>query len=409
MIDTLDFMELMGLSPKDALVKIIASSNMKAVDPDFIEFGTPEVIDGRVTKVRVSGRLTTNAFEGLYYKGSFEFRYKRLDLAELFAQTKLSVQMDLPCKTSDLIAVLSHHYGYKFDSSDYINEIITVNNAYDYVLKAAPYSLRWVGEIRIPLLKKESLSELTTVTEWGVVIDTNSNKFYPQHNKHFVDGRYFGDYLKDVVVGPVAEDTLLGTVLQRLYYEVGDQLINWQYSDSPAPANLKGATVTFNGRTVDLGAVPYVFTVSRALRIELDESLNTGVAGPLVVNYNTQVKRIVPDFPENGYRFPAELWAINLDGTAELAYFETLYEDTIIQSLPNTEFMDRILNVPLGSVTCSPTPSQVNLFGARVEYLGRNVGYPESVDPRLTLIWVLVLDTRYSTYLGGRLMIHYTR
>lgn len=408
MIDALDFMELLSLPPREALVRIITHSNQVSVSPEHLEFGIPVSVDGRVTRIPVTGRKPYDLFTGQLYVGSIDFTYKRIDFGELFAQTKLSVQIDLPCKTSDLIQVLSKHYGYVFDSSDYINELITAENAYEYVLKAAPYSLRWWGEVKVSLLKKESLVTVTPVTDFGRLI-TPDTKTYPQQHKHYTDGRFYGDYLKRLALGTVPVDQVLPKLLTRLYYQVGQTPPNWVYSNVPTAANLKGARVTFNGRAVDCGVAPYLFTVSRVVQIELDEQLNTALRGPLTLNYNAQVVHLVPDFPALGYRYPAELWAGLLNGTPELRHFEALYEDTVLTRLNDTTFLDRILGLPEGSVTCSPTPSQVNLFNATVEYLGRNVGYWPSYDPRLTLIWVVRLDPKYSTYLGGRLMIYYTR
>lgn len=409
MIDALDFMELLRLPPREALVKIITHSNQVNIAPEHLELGTPVVVEGRVTRIPVSGRRPNDGFTGQLYTGTIDFTFKRIDFAELFATTKLSVQIDLPCKTSDLIAIMSQHYGYVFDSSDYVNERITADNAYEYVLKAAPYSLRWCGQVQVSLLKKESLEKLTPVTDFGRLIDPTVVRQYPQHHKHFTDGRFYGDYLKRLALGTVPEDSVLPQLLNRLYFKVGQETTPWTYSDTPTEANLKGARVTFNGRAQDCGVIPYLFTVSRVVQIELDESLNTELRGPLTLNYNGQVVNLVPERPVLGYRYPAELWAGLLDGTSELAYFEALYEGTVLTQLPDLSFMDRMLGLPTGSVSCSPTPAPVNLYNATVEYLGRNVGYPEAYDLHLTLIWVLRLDPRYSSYLGGRLMIYYTR
>lgn len=409
MIDALDFKELLSLTPQQALVRIITHSNQVSIAPDHMEFGIPQALVGRETMIKVTGRKPNDSFMGQVYRGSVDFFYKRIDFGELFANTQLSIQMDLPCKTSDVIRVLSHHYGYVFDSSDYVNELITAENAYGYVLKAAPYSLRWWGQVTLTLLKKEALDQVTVVSDFGRLIDPSTVRDFVQHRKHFTDGRFYGDHLKRIPLGDIPADSILHQALGRVYFEVGEANYNWVHSSVPAEANLKGAKVTFNGRAIDLGITPYVFTVSRVLQVELDETLNTKVRGPLTLNYNSQVTELVPEFPEQGYRYPAELWAGLLDGTPELEGFQALYEGTVFTSLPDLTFMDRILGLPEGTTQCSPTPSPVNLFNAEVEYLGRNVGYPTSPDPRLTLIWVVRLDPQYCTYFGGRFLIYYTR
>lgn len=409
MIDALDFMELMSLSPRDALVKLITHKNQVKIDPDHIDFGMPEVLSGRETRIRVSGRKPTDGFTGQVYTGDIDFTWKRLDLGELFHNTSLTIQMDLPCKTSDVMAVLSHQYGWVFDSSDYINELITAENAHQYLLKAAPYSLRWIGQVVLTLLRKTELTHVTPVVDFGTVIDPSTDFPYPHHSKHFTDGRYYGRYLKDLPLGVVTEDPVLADAVRRLYYKVGVEDSVWVFSDTPAPNNLKNARVLFNGRAADIGAVPYVFTVSRVVILQLDVSLNTNVQGQLVLNYNAQVTDVQPEFPTQGYRYPAELLAVVLDGTPELRYFEALYDGTVLTSLPDTGFMDRILNLTEGTVKCSPVPAPYNLYNATVEYLGRNINYPPCFNSRLTLIWVVRLDPAYCTAIGGRLMIYYTR
>lgn len=408
MIDALDFVGLLQLPPRDALVRIVTQANQVFVNSEHLEFGTPVALVGRETEVVVTGRRPADTFTGQLYKGSIVFRFKRIDFAELFANTKLSVQIDLPCKTSDLIEVMAKHFGYVFDSSDYVNELITADNAYEYVLKAAPYSLRWWGQVTVSLLKKVSLDAVTPTQDFGRLI-TPDTKRHLQLEQHFTDGRFYGTYLKRLQLGEIPRDEILPQLLSRVFDPVGVEPIDWTYSDIPTPANLKGARLSFNGRAVDAGVVPYLFTVSRVAQLQLDESLNTEIRGPLTVNYNSQVVELVPEFPAQGYRFPAELWAGVLDGTDELGYFGALYDGTVLNNLADTAFMDRILGLPEGSVTCSPTPSQVNLYNATVEYLGRNISYPACYNPFLTLIWVVRLDPKYSTYLGGRLMIYYTR
>lgn len=410
MIDALDFMELMSLSPRDALVKLITHKNQVKVDPDHMDFGIPRVVSGRETVIQVSGRRPTDGFTGQLYKGTIDFSWKRLDLGVLFDNTKLIIQMDLPCKTSDVIAVLSHEYGWVFDSSDYVNELITADNAHQYELKATPYSLRWVGSVVLKLLRKIDLSDVTPITDFGVIVDTSLQRSYPHHSKHFTDGRYYGRYLKDLPLGVVSEDPILLEVVRRLYYKVGEVDIPWVYSDTPTENNLKNARVLYNGRASDVGAIPYVFTVSRLVILQLDVTMNTNVQGVLVLNYNSQVTEILPEYPSLGYRFPAELIAPIVDGTPELSFFEALYDGTIIhEATTDVGFMDRILNLDPGTVTCTPTPSPYNLYNAQVEYLGRNINYPPCFNPKLTLIWVVRLDPRYCTAIGGRLMIYYKR
>ena len=410
MLDTLDFPELMSMSPRDALVKIITHNNEVYAKPDFLALGTPRALTGRITEVTVKGSSTIDPFIKQMYLGDFVFTYKRIDFAELFANTDITIQIDLPCKTSDVMAVLTHHYGYVFDSSDYINEAITALNAYDYILKAAPYSYRWYGQVRLTLLKKLDLSTITTVTDLGDLITNVAPRELLTLAKPYTDGRAYGKWLKDLPLGRVDTEGRMGGVLQRLYYQLDEPNLPFTFSDTPSERNLKGARVVFNGRGIDSHIRPYLFTLSRVVVIELDDSLNTVYRGRLVIHYNARLNTEQTLFPEGGYRYPGELLAGVLNGTAELSHFGTLYEGELLEdSTLDVSFMDRILNVPAGTVKCSPTPANYNLYGAKVEYLGRNVGYPESFDRSLNQVWVVRLDPEYSNLVGGRLLIYYKR
>lgn len=410
MLDTLDFLELLSMSPREALIKIITHNNEVSYNPDYLSLGIPEKVSGRVTNVEVKGSSVVNPFEKQFYDGTFLFTYKRIDLAELFATTELSIQMDLPCKTSDVVAVLSHHYGYVFDSSDYVNEAITVYNATEYVLKAAPYSYRWCGQVKLTLLKKTPLTQVTVTTDLGRMVGGVEHREYMQLVKNFTDGRAYGKFLKDVPLGMLSSTSRMRDILQKLYYQIGDINNPWVFSIYPTYRNLQNARVVYNGRAVDVGVVPYTHTVSRVLIIELDDDLNKSIRGQLVINYNAQLGQEIRLTPRLGYRYPAELLGGVLDGSGELTHFGELYEGSILNdSSLDVSFMDRILNAQPGTFTCSPTPSKYNLYNATVEYMGRNINYPESFNLSLNLVWVLRLDPEYCTHIGGRLLIYYKR
>ncbi|MNZ88178.1 hypothetical protein D3C78_1070620 [compost metagenome] len=110
-----------------------------------------------------------------------------MDLGTFFEGVKINLTLDLPTTTSALVDILAAEYGYVFDSDDFYEEIITVANAHGYLLRATPRSKRWVGEMMVNLLPRDSLEALAKVSDLGG-LDVVENQGRPFVTHRVVSG-----------------------------------------------------------------------------------------------------------------------------------------------------------------------------------------------------------------------------
>src|SRR5690606_21011771 len=110
-------------------------------------------------------------------------------------------------------------WGWSFDEDDFHLETITHENCSPYTLKAHPASLRWVGQIDIPLVRQVDLAEVGVVTE----LRSLSESDFSQHLdvpliKPFTSAVAEGSILVDLTRRAIQpDDQALFSILDRVY------------------------------------------------------------------------------------------------------------------------------------------------------------------------------------------------
>ena len=410
----LDTIGLLQLTPTAALLEIAGARNNVTLREDIIQIADVTALTGRQTQVTLKVRKSFDPFAPVPFSGESIFTYNRLDLGTFFEGVKINLTLDLPTTTAQLVDILTAEYGYVFDSDDFYEEIITVSNAHGYVLRATPRSKRWIGELTVNLLPRDSLEALAKVSDLGGIdVVENQGRPFVTHRKPFTDGLFYGIYLTDIRKGPVTDAVTLAKYLDVIYGDlpIGTQT-TWKYQNTPGPRNLFGATVKFNGRVENYGLVPYNSAATKALVIELSSHYCTDVGGDLVVYYSSRLGEILPEFPIT-FKSPPEL----LNGgqyhghnyPAQITAFPTDYEFTINNT--DVDFLNFILNNEAATGEnrwkCVNRASKNNLFGAKVIFNGFNRKYDQAYNVFMGYIAVIELNDQYCTNLRGSLMIHY--
>lgn len=410
----LDTIGLLNLSPRLALLELVNSRNGVELQDSYINISTPTVVSGRETLVTLSVRKSFDPFIPVPFLGTAPFTYQRLDLTTFFAGTKVNITMDLPTTTSAFVDILTAEYGYQFDSNDFYEELITVDNAHGYKLRATPRSLRWIGEFQVNLLRRDSLEELAVNTDIGSISTVqNQGRPFVTYTKPFTDGLYYGSYLKTLQVGALDNAPYLASVLDILYSDLTVGMdVDWNYNSTPGPKNLFGAEVEYNGYTETIGAAPYNRALTRVVIIRLSPIYCNDVSGTLVVYYNARIPTILPEFPIT-FKQPAELLGLGqvsgFNYPARILTFPTDYEFATPDL--DVDFLNTIYRqadaVGEDRFKCVARPAPNNLYGAKVVFNGYNRIYPAAYNVFFSYIWVIQLSEEYCTNLRGQLLIHY--
>lgn len=410
----LDTIGLLHMTPTAALLEIASSRNNVMLREDIIDIRDVTPLVGRQTQVKLKVRKSFDPFAPVPFTGESIFIYNRLDLGTFFESVKINLTLDLPTTTSQLVEIMAAEYGYVFDDDDFYEEVITVSNAHGYVLRATPRSLRWVGQLTVNLLPREDLVNIAKITDLGGLdVVENQGRPFVTHAKPFVDGLYYGSYLKNVRKGPITDAVTLASYLDVIYghLPIGVQT-QWSYSSVQGPRNLFGAQIKYNGRVEDYGVVPYNSASTKVLVIELSPHYCTDVAGDLVIYYSSRISTILPEFPIE-FKGPGEL----LNGgqvhghnfPRQITAFPTDY--VFDATSASVDFLNSIYNqddaVGEARWKCVNRKSKNNLFGAKVIFNGFNRKYPEAYNVFMGYIWVIELNEDYCSNLRGQLLIHY--
>lgn len=144
--------DLVHLTPLGAIVAMVNYENRTAFRPDALVAGPPEVVEGTLTRVRLTARRSAGLNDVVPDPGYFDFLYHRLDVDTYFRGLLNSFRPRMPTSTQVLVDELSIRLaGQKFYPEDFEQDYIDRANAAPYVLRAGANSLRWVGSTEVVL------------------------------------------------------------------------------------------------------------------------------------------------------------------------------------------------------------------------------------------------------------------
>lgn len=291
MLTTQDYMRL---PPWEALIRLVNQTHQLRLHPATTRLHALTDLGAGLTEVTLTTQRNRYPHSLLPPFSEQSFRYRRADLTQFFQvaeRAKLS-GLRLPCTTREVVAQLSALTGVVFDRNDFINEDLeTYVQAHQYVLRASPHSLRWVGALPLHLfLEGWDLSQPSSETTLAL-------------------GRYPTPPVPGKAQGPLLLSCFDFTAHRALLSAMSPgpsplanarllALLNaqahppWQLSPSGAPNNLTTHldngepqyTVLYNGPCIE--RYTHREDLQFVLVLELSDAYCTNASGHLTLHYN---------------------------------------------------------------------------------------------------------------------------
>ena len=236
---------------KDRFVKIVKTTTGKVLNPKHIT----------VSKVRVNDNPDINRNTVCFltstvngeFKGGMQFYYNRLDLSKVFQDQTPNIQLEYGTRvtTRDIATALATRYGLDLLPED-------IQPSGEFYISAFPYEVTLLATL-------DSLCVTGTVTvrivDAGEALSTamaNANLDGLNPPNGSVDNKiqgavYSWNWVAQPQVAALLTDIELNAVVPDTLIPYLNQLSGqtWVSTDTPAPFNLKGATLSYRGKRED--------------------------------------------------------------------------------------------------------------------------------------------------------------
>lgn len=183
-------------SSKELLVGIINKTCRKEFLPSQLIFDAPVAITGN-KNTEVSLRSV-----GVGFFAGTTIRYNRLDLATMFQGVSIHIADGTYANTMDIVQDINQTFALMMGADDVVVETVNWSVDNKYILKAAPGSLVWTGQVEVvmdapavePPPTKPLMESLYPATN---IIDLNNINWEVTHNQWFIrigerEHPYFG-------------------------------------------------------------------------------------------------------------------------------------------------------------------------------------------------------------------------
>ena len=400
---------LLALRPKDAIIAMVNAENNSKFPTETFDFGVPEVVSGRITKVRLTVRDVRGNNDDVPYSGAFDFTYHRLDIGEHFSDVLAGFTPELPTSSQVLIDELTRRIGQDFFLEDLVIEDIGRSNATPYRLKAKKESLRWVGEIVVDTVSITDLSvymldavpaSLGRVPETKCLTDLVVN--LPFQNASQSIPLFTSLQLDEPAQLSLVLQALIQRTLPRPGALLSAETTPWVTSPTPGPWNLYNARILNENFPVVhspavLGANP---ELDRAIHVQLSAEHCTNLQGiDLFIPFRQ------PVFDDNEFSDKPRLTKIGVvstsNGTPWNRWLNSLTVPHVFTTLPDV-VGDFLISGPLRWEVNSEIPGPTNLYNAVVQYNG--VRRPQDLVPAnssLNRVMVVTLSDFNTAYRGN--------
>ncbi|QVW55055.1 hypothetical protein pEaSNUABM29_00011 [Erwinia phage pEa_SNUABM_29] len=233
----------MSFTSKQNLLKLINEEN-KISPPltfDDVDIGLPEVVsvDGRDSEVVLTSKMRGD--EG----SQVTVDYHRRPLEDYLVGNNVFGDEDVHT-THDLLTAINERFELNILPEDLEDNPV---EGQTHTVVAVSLSHEWRSEAVIELKHSTPLAEVVTNTELNGLLypdhqDTQLGQAYIYSRD--IDCSHISRFLSLLAVGIEVDDTALAVELNKVVPEV------WVAQDTPAPYNLRGATVVFDGVPADL-------------------------------------------------------------------------------------------------------------------------------------------------------------
>lgn len=210
-------------------------------------------------KLVTAEELATVTMAGKYgsgVRGYVELDYTRLDLAKLFKNGPMKIGVR---EAKPLLALLDDVYestGYRFDVTDLVPVLPPEGQTLPWriTLKAAKTSFIYYGEVEVEFVQRKAfMGEVVLTRELDPVLagfTSTAARERAEFATFGVDYTAANDLLGIVSLGLL--DLTKAAVLKDVLNSVDH--LPWTSNAAPAPWNLRGATVRYNGKVSDYDA-----------------------------------------------------------------------------------------------------------------------------------------------------------
>ena len=153
------------LAPWDALIEMINDQFHYSLVPNLTTLCGFEPLDNGHVKVILATSKSKRDDAPIPPFNVHRLQYTRLRLQDIFVDENDGTIEGTGKPVNDtryIVDYLADTYGYKFDQNDFIHHTIDPSNMEGIVLKANPRSLRWVGELRVSIVKLSDSARFET-------------------------------------------------------------------------------------------------------------------------------------------------------------------------------------------------------------------------------------------------------
>jgi len=291
--------------------------NEKNPDADLelskVTLGTPAVNDGDDAADR-NTKMTVTARKNSGFIGNQGVTYTRLEGEALFRNVTAYIDVNEPKSTTDLLATLNTQYGLKITEDDItpstIPDGVNVKPSdpeaadpapvdHDIVFKDDCYA--FLGKIGVKIGAKPQVGERLSLVITKTQLDglqypdeKSETKGQAYIYSYGVDATAIAAFLKVQADGTLADDSAFASELNKIVPEL------WVDDEAAKDYNVHGATVTYNGKTVNQVPDPDSTTggtkdepvegantdYNSILKLELSDTLCSNFQGELFLHYN---------------------------------------------------------------------------------------------------------------------------
>lgn len=271
----------------DLVVDLINVANTLALNDAKVSFQTPvALVDDEST---LNTKVNVKAVSGGGYRGNVDVKYNRLDLALLFKNIAVNLNVDLSSiaspTTKDLLNTLNLKYGLNIVVDEIIDAPIDMSGAGPHTHSiAAEDSLAYIGSLDVTIGPDPEIGErldtviLTSNLNGLLYPNADTTKAQAREYSWNVDGSGISQYLQVRVVGEKIADDSLAVELNKVVSDT------WVYNAGAADYNTAGAEVIYAGPNDATMDVNQKWT--RIVQFKLDDALCANVGGVFTLGYN---------------------------------------------------------------------------------------------------------------------------
>lgn len=271
----------------DLVVDLINVANTLALNDAKVTFGVPSALVDDDSDLNTA--LNVKAISGAGYRGAVDVKYNRLDLALLFKNIAVNLNVDLSVitgpTTKDLLATLNTKYGLDIDVTEIDDQPInvTVDGPSTHTITAKD-SLAYIGSLTVSIGPDpdvgERLDTVVLVSNLNGLLYPNSDTTKAQAREYSwgVDASPISAYLQVRVVDEVISDNSLAVELNKIVSDT------WVYDAAAADYNTAGAKVIYAGPNDVSMDVNQKW--ARVVQFQLDDALCANVGGVITLGYN---------------------------------------------------------------------------------------------------------------------------